>query len=347
MRTTIAVILSLTAFAAVKDAPSTPAAVYGGIEIGSRGVKARLFSFTGNGDSRAVRQHFSKSINTALVSSMVSGKFTPEAIREVSQAVSVFVRDLKSAAESEKLGPLEIFAVASSGVAKGSNRADLLEEIRRASGVEAELAGASTEGLDGLISAIPAPRRDESLLIDTGSGNTTAGCLVDGNYRSAEIPYGSVSLRNAAIDSADYESALQSVLDRTVKPDYRRQTLNRPCLANRGRIYWIGGAAWAAATFLHPEHAANAYVEITRAELDQFLAKLKNRSWNATPPRAPAALQEWKDVQNVFAREDVLAGVAIFRSLLDLSNPNARILFARNGSFLYGHALSRYVERKP
>lgn len=340
---------------------SGPGSVFGGIEIGSKGVKARLFSFAGSGENRTVKEHYSKSINTSLVSSMASGKFGETGIQEVVKAVGQLAAELKASAEKEKLGTLEIFTVASSAVAKGSNNKDLLAAVKKATGYEPVLIDARTENLDGLISAVPEPRRDESLLIDTGSGNTTAGCLVDADYKSAEIPYGSVSLRNTSIDSSDYEAALKGVLDAMVKPGYRKETLNKPCLANRARIYWIGGAAWAAATFLHPERSTNAYVEISRKEIDEFLVKLKNGTWNAQQPRigfaketpeavrrsvTNAALKDWKGVQNVFVREDIYAGVSLFRSLLEVSNPNARIIFVRNGNFLYGYALSRYIEGK-
>lgn len=353
--------------AAAAGTPASPSqqnqiSVFGGVEIGSKGVKARLFSFSGTGDSRNVKEHYAKSINTSLVSSMASGKFSETGIQEVSKAVAQLVGELKTAAEKEKLGAPEIFTVASSAVAKGTNNKELLASVKQASGYEPTLIDPRTESLDGLISAVPEPRRDESLLIDTGSGNTTAGCLVDGDYKNAEIPYGSVSLRNTSVDSSDYEAALKGVLDAMVKPSYKKETLNKPCLANRGRIYWIGGAAWAAATFIHPERATHAYVELTKKEIDEFLGKLKDGSWNANQPRinfakdtpesvrravSSAALKDWKSVQNVFVREDVYAGVSLFRSLLDVSNPNARILFVRNGNFLYGYALSRYIENKP
>ncbi|GEM_PF-2256142 len=341
--------------------PNQSVSVFGGVEIGSKGVKARLFSFSGTGENRTVKEHYSKSINTSLVSSMTSGKFSETGIQEVSNAVVQLADEVKAAAEKEKLGAIEIFTVASSAVAKGTNNKELLASVKRVSGYEPVLIDARTENLDGFISAVPEPRRDESLLIDTGSGNTTAGCLVDADYKIAEIPYGSVSLRNTSIDSSDYEAALKGVLDAMVKPSYKKETLNKPCLANRGRIYWIGGAAWAAATFIHPERSTNAYVEITRKEINEFLGKLKDGSWNANQPRitfardtpdsvrrtvTTAALKDWKGVQNVFVREDVYAGVSLFRSLLDASNPNARIMFVRNGNFLYGYALSRYIENK-
>ena len=146
-----------------------------------------------------------------------------------------------------------------------------------------------------------------------------------------------------------------------IKPAYRKATLNNPCLANRGRIYWIGGAAWASATFTHPERATNAFVTMTRKELDGFLAKLKDGSWNANSPSLTfskdtpesvrssmnaAALKDWKGVQNVFVREDLIAGVSLFRSILDSSNPNAKVIFVRNGNLLYGYALTRFVEGK-
>jgi hypothetical protein len=342
-----------------------PAAVaataYGGIEIGAKGVKARLFTFKGIGDNRTVQEFYSKSLNTSLVSSMTSGKFTEAGIQEVAKAVQRHTEDMKQTAGREKLGTPEFFVIASSSISKAINKQELLAAVRQSSGLDITLIDSKTENMSAFVSTVPEPRRDEALLIDTGSGNATAGCMVDGDLKYAEIPYGSVSLRNTSIDSSDYESALKGVIDSMIKPAYRKEALNKPCLGNRGRIYWIGGAAWAAATFTHPERATNAYVAMSKKDLDTFLGKLKDGTWNANPPSlsfpkdtpdavrsaaTDAALRDWKGVQNVFAREDLIAGVSLFRALLDLSNPNAKILFARNGNLLYGYALSAFVEGK-
>jgi hypothetical protein len=137
--------------------------------------------------------------------------------------------------------------------------------------------------------------------------------------------------------------------------------MNYPCLSNRSHFYWIGGAAWATATFMHPEKALSGYVVITREDLDTFAGRLKDGSWNHKPTSMalPAdidaeqqeairkkAESERADVMNVFVGEDLQSGVGIMRSVLAASNSSADVIFARNGNYLFGYALSKYNEDK-
>ena len=41
-----------------------------------------------------------------------------------------------------------------------------------------------------------------------------------------------------------------------------------------------------------------------------------------------------------------MAGLSLFRAMLESANPNARVIFARSGHYLYGYALEHYVETK-
>jgi hypothetical protein len=144
-----------------------------------------------------------------------------------------------------------------------------------------------------------------------------------------------------------------------VTAQYEAKSRDVPCLRNRDRIYWTGGAAWATATFTHPEREMNGWVTISRRDLERFLTALKNGTWNQRhlvfnfPPDMPAARQneirakaekEWEDVQNVFVREDLLSGVSIMEAVLNSSNPSASIHFVRSGNFIYGYALDIYKE---
>ena len=223
---------------------------------------------------------------------------------------------------------------------------------------------AATEGYYGLLSAVPAIRRSVSMYVDIGSGNSKLGCLVGDttfkDFKSAEIPYGSVSGRNEALkrDPKDVDAGIASVMS-DVTDAYEKQSRDIPCLRNRQRIYWSGGAAWATATFTHPEQEMNGWVTITKHDLDRFLAHLKDGTWNQRKPvltfpkdmpldkqqaiRAKAA-KEWDNVQNVFVREDLLSGVSIMKAVLDSSNPSATIRFVRGGNFIYGYALEKFKE---
>jgi len=139
---------------------------------------------------------------------------------------------------------------------------------------------------------------------------------------------------------------------------YAKDSEDTPCLRNRQRIYWTGGAAWATATFMHPERSTMARFYITRKDVDEFLAKLTDGSWNQTTPKikflessTPAqqakisakAARDRQDVVDVFVREQLLSGVSIMKTVLQESNPSALIVFARDSGFIYGYALEKFV----
>ena len=225
------------------------------------------------------------------------------------------------------------------------------------------------------------------------------GCLVGGvdklSFRSASLPWGSVSGRTAGMKEyeaamkeyeaamKEYEAAMKAaetqkkkiktarpvrpdvvkeilkVMTDQVRPDYKKQSMDTPCLANRQRVYWSGGAAWATATFTHPEWALDGWVIISKTDLNGFLARLKDGTWNQgemritfpiAKPQTPQmqtkirdqAAKDRADVQNVFSREDLVSGVSIMKTILEVSNPTALVQFVRNGNFIDGYALEQY-----
>jgi exopolyphosphatase/pppGpp-phosphohydrolase len=338
-------------------------AVYGAIDLGSKGTKSSLFSFETDEEGITPNLLFSKTINTKLVSSMVDGKFTQAGIDDATNAVKTLVADMKAAALAKGLAVTDFYIIGSSGVAKGKNKEELVASVKEATNLDMDFIDAFHEGYYATTSAIPASRRGTSMYVDLGSGNTRLGCLVGGesaeNYKGAEIPYGSVSGRNEALkrNPGDIVAGVDAVMT-DVKAAYDRQSLDTPCLRNRKYIYWGGGAAWATATYMHPEAALRGYVIITRKDIDDFLASLKDNSWTRKkvapvfPPKMSesrqqairaAALKDHDDVQNVFVREDLIAGVSIMKTVLESSNPNASVRFVRSGSYVYGATLAKFL----
>ena len=237
--------------------------------------------------------------------------------------------------------------------------------MKDATGIDMDFVSASDEGYYGLLSAVPLSRRPVSMYVDIGSGNTKLGCLVGDaadpkSFKSAEIIYGSVSGRNEALkrNPNDLDAGIAAVSE-DVTTAYGNQSRDVPCLRNRQRIYWTGGAAWATATFTHPEREMSGWVTITKRDLDAFQTSLQNGTWNQKKPvfhfpedmpiekqnaiRAKAA-KEREDVQNVFVREDLLSGVAIMEAVLKSSNPDSSLRFVRSGNFIYGYALEKFKE---
>jgi hypothetical protein len=339
------------------------ATYYGAIDVGSKGTKAALYSFVTDEDGPSPDLLFSQNVNTKLVSSMADGKFTPAGIEDATQAVTTLIAAINAEAKKRGISVDIFYIVGSSGAAKASNKADLVASVKQATGIEMDFIDAAHEGYYGMMSAVPLSRRMNAMYLDIGSGNAKLGCLVGGssfqNFKSAEIAYGSVSGRNEALKRSpnDVVAGLDSVMQ-DVSAAYTKQSLDIPCLRNRHFIYWSGGASWATATYTHPERALRGYVPITRHDLDSFLASLKDGTWNQRAPSfvfpkdmpltkqaaiKAKALKDRDDVQNVFVREDLLSGDSIMKTVLESSNPASFIQFVRNGNYIYGYALDKYM----
>ena len=362
------------AAAAKKAKPAAPASTkveyYGAVDLGSKGTKATLYSFEPEEDGDYPNAIFTKVVNTKLVSSMADGKFTKEGIADAADAVKQVIDAMKAEAAKQNIDVQVYYVVGSSGVAKGTNKQELVDAVKAASGIDMDFVDAIQEGYYGLSSAVPLSYRPVSMYVDIGSGNTKLGCMVGEsdpkNYKGAEIPYGSVSGRNEALKrNPEIVAGVESLMT-DINAAYEKQSRDIPCLRNRERIYWTGGAAWATATFTHPEKALSGWVMITSKDLDNFLAQLKAKTWNQkqpvfhfstevpTDPKKAAAkkareagirkqaLKDRADVQNVFVREDLLSGVSIMRAILNSSNPSAKIRFVRGGNYIYGYASEKF-----
>lgn len=330
---------------------------FGAIDLGSRGVKAYLFSFVREGEEIDARVVYKNDINTKLVSGAQDGRLISTGITEATQAVAKLLAELKAEAGKGNLSNVEYYIVGSSGVAKFPNHAELKEAVDRETGLSMNFVDASQEGYYGLLSAIPKVRRPVGVSVDIGSGNTKIACLINDKPETSEIPFGSVTLRNAVLGKAekdaDYLVGLNSVLNQQVRPTVSG------CGAERPRVYWIGGAAWATATVMHPERALWGYVPVTRGDIDGFLKRLQDGTWNQGDLRfdfAPDVTSAQRDaatkagtadrlrVMNVFSREDLLAGVSLMKTILDSHRQPATVFFVRNGNYLYGYALEKFRE---
>jgi hypothetical protein len=339
---------------------------FGGIDLGSKGTKAALFSLTKTPDGNDFEPIFTKTINTKLVSSMKDGSFTDDGIADATSAAKQLVDGMKAAAKENKAPDVTYFIVGSSGVAIGKNKEALQHSVQDATHVDMTFIDAKTEGYLGMRSSVPKSRVATSMYIDIGSGNTKLGCLVGGsdmaNFRGDEIKYGSVSLRNESKkrNPDDIAAGIQDVA-KEIAAKYASDSEDIPCLRNRERIYWTGGASWATTTFMHPERALSARVVITKRDIDTFIARLTDGSWNQRKPfltfpkEMPPARQakirakaesERQDVMNVFVREDLLSGVSLMKTVLESSNPSAVIVFVRQSGFVYGYAAEHYLDSK-
>lgn len=351
----LTITIGQVSWAAVQQAPQP--GYFGAIDLGSRGVKAYLYSFVREGEEIDARTIYKNDINTKLVSGAQDGQLTSTGITEATEAVVKLLAELKTEAGNGNLANVEYYIVGSSGVSKFPNHMELKQAVDRETGLSMNFVDASQEGYYGLVSAIPKVRRPVGASVDIGSGNTKIACMANNKPETSEIPFGSVTLRNAVLGKAesnvDYVTGLNSILEQQVRP------MVTGCGAERPRLYWVGGAAWATATFMHPERALWGYVPVSRMDIDAFLKRLQDGTWNQKDLQfnfAPNVTQAQRDtatkvatadrlrVMNVFSREDLLAGVSLMKTILEGHRQPATVFFVRNGNYLFGYALEKFRE---
>ena len=358
-------LLLLTFLLAISASAATPH--YAAIDLGSKGTKATLYALHNGDNGPEVEIVFEKVINTKLVSSMSGGRFTAAGIDDAASAARQLLADMRAEAAKKKIANVQTYIVGSSGVAKGENKAELIAAVKAATGVDMEFVDPKQEGYFSLVTAVPRQRRATSIIVDIGSGNTKVGCLVGdasiSNFKAAEIPLGSVSGRKAAVEkkAADFNAGLEKVIDGDVRPAFASESMDTPCLRNRARIYWTGGAAWSTATLTHPEAAKKAFVALTAKDIDHLLASLRDGSWNQKPlvyhfaSDVPASVRtavteaaegDRRRIGDTFSAEDLMAGVSIMKTILSEGNQSATIYFARNSNYIYGYALDKYKQEQ-
>ena len=347
----------------IRPAFADPAApsYFGGIDLGSRGVKAFLYRFVKTSEGIVPSSVFKDEINTKLVSSAQNNRFTTAGIEEATKAVTTLLGEMKKKAGELNLDTPNYYVVGSSGVRAFDNHDDLKKAVDSAANLSLEFVDAAEEANDGYLSAVPKIREPNALFVDIGSGNTKLTCKIKDLYNPVEIRSGTVSTRTKAVSAGgDYAEALKGLIDGDISQSYDKERMNTPCLESRNRIYMIGGAVWAAATLTHPEGAYWGFLELTRRDLDSLLHRLQDGTYQNDPvfrfsPAATPAQQalirdeaakQRKKVFDTFSKEDLMAGVSLVRLVVSKGNPNARAFFVRNGNYLYGYAIKKYEDMR-
>jgi hypothetical protein len=342
-----------------------PGSLYGGIEVGSKGVKATAIRVTENEEGYGVKLVYAEVVNTTIMQ-LKDNKFAPEVIRDTVQAISKLLTRMKN----EYKVPVErINVVGSSGV-RADNPQDLIRAVRESTGKTMAFLDVETEVQLSIVGTIPqryrtkaggwADNRGISMLLDVGSGNTKGGYQVirqiptgeaDYDYVTVGIPKGTVSFTNevnqAAGESADLSAFAQrarGLSQVSVRSALRKEIERKPGLFNRQRVYLTGGIVWAMATLLHPEDRRT-FVPITAEEIDMFyrmvtsdpqsLQKLLNPNLTKKISNRQTRLEAEKEIEsvrNAFSPRNLIAGAEILKAVrTDFNLSGKRVRFARYG----------------
>ena len=356
------VLLALSAFTVTAKtiAVAKNDKLHGGIEIGSKGVKATALHFTRKGNGYDVKILYSETINTTIMK-VKDNKFTPEAIAETVEAVKkIFIR----LQQEHQISPEHIYIVGSSGL-RSDNKQELVSEVKKATGKAMSFLSVEMEVQLSIAGTIPQQREDDkpgnerhaAMLIDIGSGNTkggyqqaisapVTGVPVD-EFVTMGIPYGTVTFTNEATRYRKAEGDLREfALDamllspKTLNEQLGREIAKKPGLMVRERLYLTGGIVWAMATLLYPENR-RAFVPLTAEDINRFHYQARSDvnsllnpdlSFITDQARRMTAQKEIDSVKAAFTPKNIIAGAEILSAVsTEFKLQNKKIWFARFG----------------
>jgi exopolyphosphatase/pppGpp-phosphohydrolase len=327
-------------------------AIYGGVEVGSKGVKAQAYRIGFKGDEfYDLQEVFRESINTTIIAGVKeTGAFSKDGIEETAQAVKTLIEKLK-----EKGVPgNNIFVVTSSAISSVKNRDELAKRVEELTGYKLEFLTVKDEVLYGIAGAVPPKYFYSSIFVDVGSGNTKIGYLEKVgdsiNVRSFELPYGTVSLTERASKGKDFRRELAGVLSKEVEPVLKREAQKNPAYLNRKNVFLVGGIVWAMSTLQKPEQVEEAYVRLSASDIKNFMQAIRQNPDRVLNPDLSKLKPEVRDkakkqiekVKDVFSVDNLYAGGMLLESLgKGLKFEKRNLLFPRYGNWLVGYVVLR------
>jgi len=340
----------------IRELEKQRVAVYGGVEIGSKGVKAQAYRIGLKEDEfYDLQEVFRESINTTIIAGVKeTGAFSKDGIEETAQAVKTLIEKLK-----ERGVPGDnIFVVASSAISSVKNRDELAKRVEELTGYKLEFLTVKDEVLFGIAGAVPPKYFYNSVFVDVGSGNTKIGYLekVGGsiNVRSFEIPYGTVSLTERVSKGKDFRTELVKVLSKEVEPVLKREAQKNPAYLNRQNVFLVGGIVWAITTLQKPGQVEEAYVKLSNLDIKNLTLTIPKNPDRVLNPDLSSLKPELKDkakkqiekVKDVFSLDNLYVGGMLLDSIGRTFNFEKRnLIFPRYGNWLVGYVVLRgYLE---
>lgn len=349
-----------SAFAQVGNEPGD---LYGGIEIGSKGIKATAIRVKETNDGHTVKLIYAEVINTTLMQ-LKDNKFAPEIISDTASAIARLLGKMRN---DLKIPDAHIGIVGSSGL-RADNPLDLVKAVRNKTGKAMSFLDVESEVQLSIVGTIPQRYRNAdgtwkdnrgiSMLMDVGSGNTKGGYQIlrqlptgtpDYDYVTVGIPKGTVSFANEigqAVGNSgnqlDFARKAKELAPTSIRAELRKEMERKPGLVNRRRVYLSGGIIWAMTTLLYPEDR-RALVPLNASDIDEFYRKVTsdpdsvqkflnpNLSKRITNSQTRAeAERELETVRNTFSPRNLIAGAEILKAVSsEFQLSKKRIRFAR------------------
>jgi exopolyphosphatase/pppGpp-phosphohydrolase len=342
---------------------------YGGIEIGSTGVKSLVVEFIpSDANGYDFKEPVVDTQNTQL--SEVIGdppQFDPDRLEATRNALKTFLTTMR---DKNGVAPDRIFVVASSGVfarfganqdARDKARATLTKTVKDATGLTPAFLDSAEEGTLAVRAIIPHPEMSQSLLFDVGGGNTNGGYFDDKEvFHSLALKYGTRSFHALVKDeekrsATSFAEAAKKLRETVLTQELHEIGAREPAAARRPRVHLIGGIVWAMTTYRHPAEQTDPQatrVRLAPEDFDRFVEMVGAgtpealRDQLAVGTNKEAIRKEVEAVQKVFNPEQLLAGAQLLKALAEeyrLRDKDKQLVFFRNGQVAW---MMGYLEKQ-
>jgi len=314
-------------------------AVYGGIEVGSKGVKMSVIEIGKNAQSRGAFNILKdSSVNTDFIS------FNSPTFEATLDGMSGLYATLT---KKYRIDPSYVYTVVSSGVKQQAEKeqktewiANLVDSFRtkiKEPSREVDVVGALEEARLSHLGIVPEARRYTTFLIDIGSGNTKGGYFPNGNttdFRLFNVNWGTKSVANITDKRCgedktllNFYKQLYRVLSEAENSEIIYAVNESGSYPKSDNVAFSGGIAWSVATLMFPELIDNSVVGVTFEQVQKFYdrlytnfnsvteAYLSKNILDQTADKA-AISKEVKRVHQVFDQKSLLAGTGLLLKVM-------------------------------
>ncbi len=256
---------------------------FGGIEIGSKGVKITILDVeNAKKNIFTLKEFWTTNVGIAKGIS-IDGNLASDDIEAASKVV---LENYNKLLNEYKIEDKNIFIVASSGVGIAKNTDVLVDKIRFLTHKEMEVISSKLEAKLMFRGSIIKKLYLNSLLLDIGGGNTKGGYVEIRNedinvFYPFNINFGTITLtekiNNEVVNKEDINAFTDKLLAFVPKldADVKQMYSERPEYKEKKNIYLSGGAVWAFFTLSNNQGTEN-FSEFTYEDVLYYDAVIKN-----------------------------------------------------------------------
>ncbi len=314
--------------------------LYGGIEIGSKGVKMSVIDVENAKKSiYTIKDFWTENAGVAKGIS-VDGKLAEDDMDNASNMVALNYDKLL---KTFKIPNDRIFIVASSGVGLASNTDELVRKVKALTGKDMEVISSKLESKLMYRGCVPPKMYGNSLLVDIGGGNTKGGYAEVINENMIFFPL-NLDLGTITLTEKINKETGSTSLDKFLDANFKFQTIlsaklgemfkERPLTKKKLNVYLSGGAVWAFYTLFYGKPADN-FSEITIQDVQEYNAMVQNNFTRFT--ELATTNKEAERVLKTYSQKHLIAANSILLNALeDLGElKTKKLYFAKNGQIAW------------